>query len=234
MLKNIIIKVSVILSAIIGVVLQMDTTSGGFMSGRSLIMYFTIQSNLWMAMIAFVGIFVPIFSKNAKGFYLFKYILTTGILLTYVVFSILLSPSMPLSYLVSPSNLLVHTLTPVLAMVDYLMNDNKITVRNQALYGLITPAYYLVFSFTMYFAGIRFSDGAKFPYFFLDFETNGWFTLDGGKLGVVFWYIIVMAIMYVTSLIAVNIKRRNRQDAPIMVAVGMVLLTLIVTAVRLF
>lgn len=234
MLKNIIIKVSVILSAIIGVVLQMDTASGGFMSGRSLIMYFTIQSNLWIAMIAFVGIFVAIFNKPAKGFYLLKYILTMGILLTYVVFSILLSPSMPLSYLVSPSNLFVHTLTPVLAMVDYLMNDHKITVNKQGLYGLITPAYYLVFSYTMYFAGIRFSDGSKFPYFFLDFESNGWFTFNDGKLGVVFWYLIVMGLIYLISEVASNIKRRNRQDAPIMVAVGMVLLTLIVTAIRLF
>src|SRR5690606_10512974 len=200
MLKNIIIKVSVILSAIIGVVLQMDTTSGGFMSGRSLIMYFTIQSNLWIAMIAFVGIFVAIFNKPAKGFYLIKYILTTGILLTYVVFSILLSPTMPLSYLISPSNLLVHTLTPMLAMVDYLLNDKNIKVRNQALYGLITPAYYLVFSYIMYFTGVRFSGGSKFPYFFLDFETNGLFTLDGSKLGVVYWYLIVMAIIYLISL----------------------------------
>src|SRR5690554_1173259 len=157
MLKKIVIKLGMIVSAILGIILTMMTSEDGFMSGPSLLLYFTIQSNIWMLAIVSLGIYFDLTKREVKqSYYVAKYILTTGILLTYLVFSVLLSPTMPLSYLLSPSNLFLHTITPILSMLDYLLNDKKVELKGQMFYGLITPGYYLIFAYILYGFGVKF------------------------------------------------------------------------------
>ena len=49
-----------------------------------------------------------------------------------------------------------------------------------------------------YGLNVDFGGGQRFPYFFLDFLTNGWFNIGDGKFGVFYW--IVILILYVIGL----------------------------------
>lgn len=227
--KKTIFKWLTLLSAIIGIYLQMFDSSVDFMGGPSMMLYFTIQSNLWMAVISALGLIIIYKHKEPSNtYYLIKYILLVGILLTYVVFSLMLSPGLPLSYLLTPSNILVHTLTPLFSVVDYLVSDRRLYNKKQYLYGLITPLYYLIFANLMYVMGIKFS-GSNFPYFFLDFIENGWFSFGNGKIGVIYWYVIVLGIVIGISIATIKLRRSMNKHMVIYTALTMVLLTLIMT-----
>ncbi|VEU82261.1 Pr6Pr family membrane protein [Acholeplasma hippikon] len=232
MFKKTIFKWLIILSALAGVYLQMFASSVDFMGGTSMMLYFTIQSNLWMAMIAAVGLIYIYRDKEMKeGYFISKYTLTVGILITYVVFSILLTPSLPLSYLLTPSNILVHTLTPIVSILDYLLNDRRIYRKKLYLFGLITPLYYMIFAYIMYAFGIKFS-GSNFPYFFLDFIDNGWLTISDGKIGVVYWYIFILGLVLLISASSIKLKKIIDKKVPIYVASTMIVLTFLMTLLQ--
>lgn len=49
-------------------------------------------------------------------------------------------------------------------------------------------------------ANVRFVDGAKVPYFFLDYEKYGWFEIGDGNIGVFYWVIIILIIVYLIGI----------------------------------
>lgn len=188
----------------------------GFMS-KGTILYYTIQSNLFVLLISIIFIIVDI--KKLKGeksnqqvFYLLKYISTVAITITFLVFSLLLTPQMILNntgnYLLSLGNLTVHFISPILAIVSFLCFDNSLKIKRRTyLYGLIGPLYYLFLALILslisekgLFMGI---DGlpSKAPYFFLDYTSNGWFTLSNNifKIGSFYW---IVFCVFLTILIA--------------------------------
>jgi len=61
------------------------------------------------------------------------------------------------------------------------------------------PLYYLGFWVVCVLLGVRFVgiDGVESvaPYFFLDFEANGWISIGNGKIGVVYWMGIVLLLV---------------------------------------
>lgn len=230
--KEIVFKVLIILSAFIGVILQMFASKVDFMGGTSMILYFTIQSNLAIAIIAIINL-IYLYKKKevSERFYLIKYSATISILLTFMVFNLLLAPSIHPGYLLTPSNIMVHTLTAVFAVIDYLVSDKKINFKNQSSYGLIGPLAYLGFAYLMYFLGIKFS-GADFPYFFLDFNQLGWLSLSNG-LGIIYWWIIILGIVFGLSKACLELKNVNIKNKSIIVSVVMLMITISITVIKL-
>ncbi|TXT44322.1 MAG: hypothetical protein FD137_1596 [Spirochaetes bacterium] len=97
---GLVLKIGVILSAAIGISLE---------AGRGAIFfYFTIQSNIWIAASALACIVADSRAggKDRKPWALlaFKFMATSTICLTFLVFSLVLSPLMPKPYLLSAPN----------------------------------------------------------------------------------------------------------------------------------
>ncbi len=177
----------------------------GIVQSTQAILYFTIQSNIWILIT--MGFYLVLAIRRYQGhtiviprwLALIKYVFTVSIALTFVVFALLLSPFMSLDYLASPSNLCMHFLAPICAMLDFILFDSKNVYRKKdVLWTLIPPLYYLVFALGLSFAGIKFAEGASVPYYFLDYTTRGWFTVSDAGLGIVYW--ILMMLLLVTGL----------------------------------
>lgn len=166
------------------------------------ILYFTIQSNIWILGICLVVCCYDWMHKPIpKNVFILKYIFTVAITLTGVVYNLILAPQYGFFYgsfwkAYSLSVVLLHVVIPVLSVISYLWFDDTIPGRKLYLAGGIMPLLYfagvMLLSLNQRDEGLFESIGGgsgRFPYFFMDYETNGWFTLSSniGKLGVFYW-----------------------------------------------
>lgn len=216
-----IIRLFVFLLAAIGVG---SSFFGGFMSINALL-YFTIQSNITIAAVAFAFFVIDILCLIKKKeyqiprcLYIIKFLFTVAISLTFLVFWTMLAPTIAGSYLYSLQNVTCHTAVPVLAIIDWLLfSDGFESKKFDFLYGTAMPLYYLAFSMICSFSGIVFDErGTKVPYFFLDYEQNTWFSIGNGKIGVFYWIIVVVCIVLIISIVLLKahsaiLKRRNNR-----------------------
>lgn len=193
------LKALIILIGLSGIILTV--TMGKFMISFSAFLYFTIQSNL--AVVAIAAIFSCLhyreFIKAVTGFWLsVKFSLTVAITITFLVFFILLTPTLPASYLLSYDNFSVHLLVPLLAILDFFLFDHEIDLKVwKPLLGLAMPLYYLVFALVLSAFRVDFH-GERAPYFFLNYEKLGW-TVERGQMGVAFWILVLCAFFTLLS-----------------------------------
>lgn len=212
-----ILRRHLILSIVLKIILITCFASGLFFTYQSQafmsmspFLYYTIQSNTWIALVelALLTIDIISFVKNKEikipyFLYIIKYVCVVAITITFTVFFVLLAPYMAsigyVSYLYSPSNLFPHLFVPLFALADFFAVDYKFQNKKfDFFWGLSTPLYYLAFAMICYGLNVDFGGGQRFPYFFLDFLTNGWFNIGDGKFGVFYW--IVILILYVIGL----------------------------------
>lgn len=203
-----------LLTVILMIVGVTDTaqSSGGFMAANALL-FFTVQSNITIALICFVFFVIELVALIRKKeleipqwLYAVKFVFTVAITLTFLVYWCMLMPGMVAQgmakYLGSASNLCCHTFVPIFAMVDWFIFDGKYRNKKYSfLLGTIMPLYYLVFAMICSTQNVNFGGGAKVPYFFLDYFTLGWFKIGKGGLGVFWWIWVVVAIVIGLSLL---------------------------------
>lgn len=174
---------------------------GGFMNGGGLL-YYTIQSNLWVFLLTAIYLVLSVVSLftgsaiSARGLEIARFAVLVGITLTFLVFWILLAPWMEKDYLLSLNNWLVHTLVPLLFIADFfLFNRIAPLGKLEALWSVAMPLAYFVFSLAH--AALNpahsFENGSRYPYFFLDLDKFGWFSIRKG-LGVFWWTLIITAL----------------------------------------
>ena len=108
----------------------------------------------------------------------------------------------------------MHLIIPIISIIDYLLDgfDKRMKLYYLPL-SLTFPLYYLGFAYIASSLGVKFQDYvegkevlSKFPYFFLDYEKYGWLTIDGLKIGVIYWYIMIIIDILFISLILVLVK----------------------------
>lgn len=218
---RLVLNIIIIISSIIGLIY---TIKGSAFMSTSALYYYTIQSNIWIILITIIFSFFDIFKIKIPNFlYIIKYIITVGITITFLVFSFMLIPQILINgnstYLLNISNLTLHFISPILAIISFIFFDQLKIKKKYCYLGMIMPIYYLIFAFIL--ANIsttnifRDFDGSasKFPYFFLDYETNGWFTLDNGffGLGTFYWIIIVSSIVIIISKLFLLIKSKQNK-----------------------
>lgn len=209
LLGEIIMNFVVFVFALIGVLATILGSS--FMSGLSVILYYTIQSNIWIGLTSLVFAVVLIVqaskSKIAipKWLYSIKFIFVVAITLTMIVFWTLLAPTLMIpSYLFSLSNLFSHSLTPLVALATFIGFDSqkqRLQIK-ESLLSLVTPVYYLIFVFIMCALEVTFHT-FRTPYFFLNFYEFGWFggatysdTYGFASFGVFYWILIILAFIF--------------------------------------
>jgi len=167
-------------------------------TGAGSIWYFTVQSNLWVMLLTAIYLALSVVSQFTGSFAriraleIARFATLVGITITFLVFWLLLAPKMEKDYLKSMNNLLVHTLAPLLFIADFFLFDRIAPLRiTEVLWCMAMPLYYsaLTFLHAAVNPKLEFPDGSRYPYFFMDTDKLGWFTV--GKNPGVFWWILI-------------------------------------------
>ena len=141
--------------------------------------------------------------------YIAKFLATISITLTFVVFLTLLAPTIEggiiYSYLMNRAgSLCLHFITPILAIIDFLIFDSEYKSRkSHAFFATIPPLMYVLFIVIASSLGLRW--GTMYaPYNFLNFGAKtGWFGFDLSLLGWetlgigVFYMVVVLSILFI-------------------------------------
>lgn len=168
--------------------------------------YYTVLSNVlclvWMVLSAIVTVrdaqrdgWTGVSTPSAR----WAAAIMEAITVTMLIYLIVLVPSVytqPGTY--EPFTLtdnLVHIITPILVIVDWLLFVPKGTLRgyDPLLWALI-PYAYLAFAFTYGALGGEFAPGVRYPYPFMNVEVNG---LDGVILWIVGLTVALVGVGYV-------------------------------------
>lgn len=174
----------------------------GFMNTDSFL-YYTVQSNILAIITACIALIFEIKKlfghKIPTAVHFLRLLSTIAITLTFLVFSLMLTPEMIIEgnadYLLSPGNAFVHNLVPILAILDWCFFGSATSLKKgSAFCGLFPALSYVIFVFICVGLNITFS-GNTVPYFFLDFNAYGWLKIGNGGIGVIYWIIILAALL---------------------------------------
>lgn len=203
-----IINLIIIISTTLGI---LWSTFGGKNISLTTYLFYTTQSNILVMALSII--FAIKQYKQLKGkevayssnLMLIKYISTIAITITFIVYSGLLLPEIiakkEFERFFTVNNFTLHYITPILAIVSFFVFDkNYLPKTKHAFLTIIAPLVYFIFAILLSllpgngFFGTE-TAPSKFPYFFLNYETNGWFNTSGGifKLGV-FWWVIILFV----------------------------------------
>lgn len=195
------VKLLVVLSCIMGITQHNSSSSSGL---HSIYAAFTAQSNIWISCICIIFLILNVLRIHKPiWLYVVKFMFTSSILLTWLVFAVLLAPILDKSYILSPANLLLHTLTPILALTDFLLFDYEYTVNTKFLWTvLLMPSFYMAFAF------ITYEKTGALPtyYFFLDYKKMGWFTVTSNGIGTGFWILLLSVVLYLKGIVLLLLK----------------------------
>ena len=205
-LYPVVLNLAIAALALLGVLLAcIFATRDGYSAWTRRMLYFTQQSNLWIAAasLAFAVLLIrPDISERALRLAgLLKYIFTLSITVTGIIFCALLAPfaDIPVWYL---SNVITHIIVPVLAVADFFTNAWILPLRKRdALYAMIPPAVWFLFASVLCALRVDFGRGEPYPYFFMDFYSE--VGLFGAKatpgerpmLGSFYWFVLLLFLI---------------------------------------
>ena len=219
---SLLLKAAVVLSAAVGVVLSAYAARGTFMSGRRVFMYFTIQSNIAVALISLIG--AAFLLRNARvgtAWSVVKFVGTVAITLTGAVFTFILAPTLG-ERAWNVQNVLTHVVVPAAAILDFLVIGPYGSIRGRdILFVLLPPLAYAVYAGIGYAAGWEFSEGVRYPYFFLNWGSPaGAFGFTDGLpfMGCVWWILVLLALLLGVGYAYLRIAERGRRKMQIELA----------------
>lgn len=173
-------------------------------------LYFTTQSNILLLVVNALLLSYELKNKlKPKPLLTLEHIAVSATTLTFVVFALLLGPFVEKpSYFYSVTNLTLHNFAPILGVITYLMTKEKTNLP--AFIAVSAGLYYLIFAYTVFFVRGNFGP-TKFPYFFLDFETNGWLTFSPPTIGVIYYFVIIFFLLWGTSELLLKLKQKENK-----------------------
>ena len=215
-ITKILIKAALIIIGVLGIVLTALSTA--FMGGASVFFFFTVQSNIFIMLMALIflinEVVVLITNKSFINQTLLhiKYVATVAITVTFLVFFTMLAPLMGVDYLLSFKNFSLHAIVPILAIVDFFLFDKDIKLTyKSSLLATISPICYVIFVYIGAIFKLEYSENLHYPYFFLNIDTNG-FLFEKGTMGIIPWIIILLgAIIGLGCLFCLFIKLRQKR-----------------------
>ena len=199
-------KMFTIFSLIAGIFLNLSNTY----SIRALMSYYTLQSNV-ICLIAFIIVLtLELLDRQYKTdiYYLIKGGLVITIAITAIIYHIALAPGGfqmdALQNSISNkmlANFLVHTVSPLLVLLDYILFDEKGHFKFfYPILWLIQPLNYVVYVYTYSNLGGSFYNiggSRQFAYFFLDYNELGY-------MGVIKWLlIIILGILIISEILVI-------------------------------
>lgn len=192
--KEIILGIAMKIAAIAASVYGMCKAMTGLMS----LTYFTNLSNFFVdiALLLFLMTDVillisggeKIYKRNWQ--YIIKYMATVSITLTFLLYLCILAPTSSAGFFNSyfqngAASLCTHFITPVLAILDFLLFDYRYhSDKFHAVFAVIPPLVYVGFVVIAAGIGVRWNGTMYAPYNFLNFGApTGWFGFDLSLMG---------------------------------------------------
>ena len=178
--------------------------------------YYTMQSNV-LAVILW-GVLIVKNNEDTTIMRRCRFVLTTGIMITFIVYHFVLVPVLKSSELNYPlftiNDLFVHYFTPLLMFFDYvfLSKPFKIPLRQMMLVW-VQPVFYTLYVFIyVTLGGVYIIDNTttRFPYFFMDIDQYGWQVVLMYGVGILILFIVLGFIIHLMKqLINAQITRRT-------------------------
>ena len=196
---SLVLKVIVVLAAIIGTFLSAEGGRKAFMGGKVVFMYFTIQSNLAIALICAIGA-VLLLGKRAVSYawHVIKFVGTVSITLTGVVFGFVLAPTLGANAW-NIQNTLTHLVVPVLSVIDFFIIAPTAEIKHKhVFYVIIPPVLYAIYAGIGYMNGWEFAPGLHYPYFFLNWGSPAGafgFSKELPFMGCVWWILVLLLFL---------------------------------------
>lgn len=215
------LKAVVFISALVGTILSAVASSDAFMGGETVFMYFTIQSNIAIAIICLIGAILLIRNKEIHyAWYVVKLVGTVAITLTGVVFCFVLAPTMGAGAW-GPANVLTHVIVPICSIVDFFIVAVAYKYRRiDILFVIIPPLLYAIYAGIGFAADWNFGSGYNYPYFFLNWGSEAGafgFSSDLPFIGTMWWILLLLVFLIgigflYTSLNNVFRKKLNNAE----------------------
>ena len=165
--------------------------------------YFTTQSNalatvFFVGLVFFGGRHMPMDHRVVT---ILKGTITLALLVTMLVYHLVLRPILAelyVDYVVfGPQDIIVHYAMPLLVLLDFGLFDIRGRMRPiDPVWFLCFPVVYVVYVMFYGAVGGRFAINgimSRYPYFFLDVETYGIFT-------VIFWSALILLIFFLLGV----------------------------------
>ncbi len=199
-----ILKIVVTLSALVGTFLSYYADRKTFMGGSRVFMYFTIQSNIAIALISAVGLVLMLRGRRiGKVHHIIKFVGTVAITLTGVVFVVVLAPTLGLQAW-NLQNILTHVIVPLAAIADFFVVSSGSGLKKKyVFYVLIPPIVYAIYAGIGYVQGWQFAEGYNYPYFFLNWGSPAGafgFTDELPFMGSAWWILVLLVFLLITGL----------------------------------
>ena len=200
---SLVLKTVVILSAVIGTWLSYAAGRGSFMGGGQVFMYFTIQSNILLAILCLAGMGFLLQNRGVPAWWFtLKLVGTVSITLTGVVFAFVLAPTLG-SHAWNLQNTLTHVVVPLASILDFFVTGvcGRIPKRSVFLVT-IPPLAYAVYAGIGYLAGWDFAGGVHYPYFFLNWGSPAGafgFTKELPFMGTAWWIAAILLFLLVVG-----------------------------------
>lgn len=197
---SLVLKCFAAFSAVLGTFLSAWAGRNSFMGGSSVFMYFTIQSNLSLALICIIGFVLLLGRKSIPvWWYLIKFVGTVSITLTGMVYCFVLAPTMG-SAAWNFQNILTHVVVPILCVIDFFVTGTEGDLKkHHVFYVIIPPLLYAVYAGIGYVRNWQFGPGINYPYFFLNWGSEAGafrFIRDFPFMGS-FWWIIALLVFLI-------------------------------------
>ena len=198
-LVSCILKAVVIVSATAGILLSAGAGRRAFMGGSRVFMYYTIQSNIAIAAVCLIGAILMMRGRPVPNrWYTVKFVGTVAITLTGVVYCTMLAPLLG-DAAWRLNNVLTHVVVPLAAILDLFVTGAGGSIPRRSVFLVtIPPAAYAIYAGIGYIAGWQFSDGANYPYFFLNWGSPAGafgFTKELPFMGCVWWILVIFLFL---------------------------------------
>ena len=204
-----ILKIIVFVSAILGTFLSAYAGRHSFMGGSRVFMYFTIQSNIAIAIICAAGLKGLFRNKSVSDlWWVIKFVGTVSITLTGAVFCFVLAPTLG-NAAWNLQNILTHVVVPVAAIIDFFVVGVSSNIKkSNTFWVIVPPILYAVYAGIGYVENWQFAEGYNYPYFFLNWGSPAGsfgFTDELPFMGCAWWIIFLFVVLLIVGYLYLKI-----------------------------
>ncbi len=200
---SLILKTVVVAAAVTGTAMSAAAGGDAFMGGSRVFMYFTIQSNIAIALICLAGFFFTAGKARAgTAVRVIKFAGTVSITLTGAVFCFVLAPTLG-EFAWVPYNVLTHVVVPAAAVADFFVCGAGAGLdRKYVVFVTLPPLAYALYAGIGYAAGLEFMPGINYPYFFLNWGSPAGafgFSSELPFMGCAWWILALSLLLVLTG-----------------------------------